>query len=983
MKLSIEQGRAVRAEGAIVGVSAGAGSGKTRVLVERYLYLAVDKGVDPERILAITFTDKAAGQIKERLAAETRRRNLSGIRRQLESAPIGTIHSFCSRVLKEHPVEAGVDPAFRVLAEAETEILRHRTLDLVFEEETDSAGWLDLMLAAGEDALRGAVGSFYGLSRSGWEWSGGKGRVFDHEFKTQFERVSRRFASLYDAQKRAQGLLDFDDLLYFTDRLLADDTPARRAVRDKYRSRFAAILVDEYQDTNLLQDRIVEALKSPGALFIVGDVQQSIYAFRQADPEIFQRRLREAMAPATKASAGRRAGTFHLRRNYRTRPEIIRFVNALFADLTKGSFEPLVPVRKAEPGPAVEVLCVRAEEGLGLDRSRVREARSLAWYIREAVKKKRFKHGDIALLFRSLKKSHLYEKELADAGIPFHVIRPGDFFEKPEVRDLVNFLSLLENPLEDVPLAGVLRSPLVGIGDETLFWLARTAKSARREASLWNAVEKEEGVPEIAEAERGKIRSFLGLLKGLRGQKDSLGLSELVLRALRETDYEARLMTEEGGRQKAANVRKLVDLLERLGRKNVFGIGDLVWHLSRLSEQEIRESEAHLAEERSDSVRLLTVHQAKGLEFPCVIVADMGRQENAKPRGPFLAREDEGLGLNIDKSPDACYQRINEALKLKESAEQDRVLYVALTRARERLVLSGAAGGSSATWMARIVKAMGLEPAAKKTFKWKGLAIGLVPVHDEPPPRPRAKRPLAEDPAFRKALAEPSPARDWESAFRQPEKPYEQTDDTTVSALAARAAEGGRVMEEPDQDDPDAMPADEYGTLFHRVMELLAHSRPARVPESFFRSPFLQPLTDETRARLKKDTLVFWDGPWGAEVRSSKKRYPELPFVYNTGRGLLRGQIDLIYQTKEGEWVLLDYKTGAVTAAHELQLSLYALVFKRLTGEEITRGVLYFSATGETIEFPYAGRDEEAVERRLETLIFQDGSVMNNKKGSS
>ncbi len=1087
------QKEAIETFGKELCVSAGAGSGKTNVLVERFLHAVTKKKIDPERILAITFTEKAANEMKSRLVAECRERGLHDFRRKLETAYISTIHSFCSRLLKENPIEAGVDPFFQVLSAGEAEILMNQTMDRLFEGNSDNTIWLRVLSEFGEEPTRNAIKKFYEMDRAvggadifkprdlspikkktvnqcvglardlegriefqkatesevklktafedlfklpdhgtpeNWEsverllnvkenisrrlqkykeavaeihrlldlWVSLAVEEIGAPIKKEFASFCRQFKVLYDEEKRTRASYDFEDLLVKATELLSGSAIEKKSVREHYRAHFASLLVDEYQDTNPLQDKLIELLKKKDNLFVVGDIQQSIYGFRFADPEMFQRRIL-AQAPTSR----------HLRldENYRSREDILKFINELFKKISDTSmFHPLT-AKKMFPSkktPSVQFLCVlrEKEDGTDLDRARVNEARSIASTIK-AIADSGVRYRDIAVLFRSLSRSYLYEKELMDLSIPYALAKGGGFYEKPEILDFINFLKLIENPHLDVALAGVLRSPLVCLSDDALFWLADSAKRQDRNASLVLGLDQIQTIKQLTAGDRQKLLDFVRLLADLRKQKNSLKLSEVLEKILRETYYDAKVLTRAGGKQKLANILKLVTLAQSMEEKNIVGIQDFVRYAEHLSENEIVEGEAQITSETENSVTLSTIHAAKGLEFPYVIIADMGRQAHAGKKESFAARPGIGFGLK-QKFPktqafikDFTFAELDQILSKKETEEEERLLYVAMTRAQEHLILSGSlvidrASGSvkkNSSWMSRVAQSLSWDPVKQGSGEIDigGVAVGILQVKKTAAPTPAPAKGITALPLF----SDRQDLIDLRKRLEPVLKDYEETEDHTVTDLLLASRSGLPAIEafsvekykEISQDTWETgTPRNEIGTLFHRMMEYTMLRRkkkimPADIPLSMIR--LLRPAEQK---EIKEGVLRFWRGRWGQLAREAKKCYAELPFIYKTQNGILKGQIDLVLQTKAGEWLILDYKTNqivtgqkeALAKEYEIQLSLYAFVFKRLYGEAPKKGVLYFSAIDESFEFEYTPDRLDAFEVKLKDYFLKASS---------
>ena len=988
MKFSEPQKKAFGTFGRDLCVLAGAGSGKTSVLVERFLRAVTEKKIPPADILAITFTDKAAAEMKSRLVHACAERGLDDFRRDIENATLSTIHAFCARLLKENPIESGLDPFFRVLTEGEADILAMKALDTLFEREAGSQAWMEILSEINESAARESIRKCYDLYRA----TGGDESLFqvsgsaeEKARKKEFVRVARSFQSLFDSDKRALSALDFDDLLFQAHRLLSSPSPACRAVRERYRKRFALILVDEYQDVSPLQDALVDLLKSKGNLFIVGDIQQSIYGFRHADPHVFRRR----------SGAAAVSSRMILSENYRSRSSLLGFVNVFFTGIfPESDFLALQAKRSFKTGApvsGVELLCLprdKKEENVPMDVMRVREARRVTAWIEALVwsgfvieddgRRRPVRYGDIAVLFRAAPPARFYEKEFAERGLPYETVKGKGFYEKPEIEDLVNLLKLIENPEEDLALAGVLRSPLVGASDDALYWLAKRAKAASSNEPLYRALEDLDAVSELAEADRTKLSRFKILLDELQGGKDALRIGGILSKALSETDGEAKLLLAADGVRKVANVRKFLETAERFEAGGAVGVGDFTRYLAALSEGERPEPEAKIDSAARDAVVISTIHAVKGLEFPVVVIADMGARPKNKSRGAFLAMPGEGLGQKGDES----YKRIASRLDAAEEAEEWRLLYVAMTRAKEKLLLSGslvlnAKDGDykkEGSWMNRLCAALGTHPARfQSTLDFKGIEVGMV--NPEMPPVP------ARGKAYEETSVDAWPA-DFSAALASridtKFKSYEETHDLSVTDLlellnAGKERDWIREEEKPEsnfsEEEGPTLAANEYGTLFHRFMEHLALKKPARLSKKGYFSRLTLPLIPAESKRLWEDASRFWAGPWGKKVRQAALLHPELPFIYKTPGGLLKGQIDLVMKTAEGRWIILDYKTGAVDAETvRFQLELYWLVFRKLYGELPEKGVLYFSSSGRTVDYTWTEADASRIEEKLNSL---------------
>jgi ATP-dependent helicase/nuclease subunit A len=526
------------------------------------------------------------------------------------------------------------------------------------------------------------------------------------EHGLRLARLAVRARRAYEEAKRARGALDFDDLLIKVRDLLRDHP---EAADDLAGGAAGRVLVDEFQDTDPLQGEILRRLaggaEGDGRLFLVGDFKQSIYRFRGARPRIFED-FRERF-PAE----GRHA----LTENFRSVAGILDFVNALFADTFPGPENALDPGPKTPPRddqPAVEFLWASEVQpdgpkarSVAHDR-RLVEARWLARRLRQRIddgwtvrdrhlgELRKAEPRDIAFLFRAMTDVGPYEAALVAEGFDYHVVGGSGFYLQQEVQDLVNVLSAVEDPLDAVSLAGALRSPFFCLSDEGLFWLSR------RRGDLIDALRSADEVAELSATDRRHACRARDLLGRWRGLKDRLPIAALVDRILDESGYEAALLGEFLGARKRANARKLVRLARRFDQQGDFTLAAFVARLRADLRRPPREAQAATTDEEGTSVRLMSIHQAKGLEFPIVVVPDLNRKPPAP--GGFVAFHPD-LGPLVRPSSDSAeldaadddggrtslgwltYRAIEQQ---EEDAEALRLFYVAATRARDALILS-------------------------------------------------------------------------------------------------------------------------------------------------------------------------------------------------------------------------------------------------------------------------------------------------------
>ena len=524
-------------------------------------------------------------------------------------------------------------------------------------------------------------------------------------------RLAIHAQKAYDRAKRIRGVLDNDDLLALTRQLL---TALDGRAREEVAGSIDLVLVDEFQDTDPVQSAILEAIGGPGLLegklFLVGDFKQSIYRFRGAQPKLFLD-YRERVA-----LEGRKS----LSENFRSVPGILDFVNALFVDKFADPPEPLRPGGNHLPTdlpPAVEFLWPPMVEGPSSDRPDVgkrrreeagRIARHLraridaGWTVRDrkAGGVRRADAGDIAFLFRSLADSSEYEKALVDEGFDFHVVGGSGFYAQQEVLDLVNVLTAIDDPLDAVATVGALRSPFFSLSDDALYWIA-TASKGRPHVGL----DRCDGpfLESLPEADRPRAVRARALFERWRAVKDHLPIASLIERILDDSGYEGALLGESLGDRKRANARKLVRMARSFDEPGGFTLADFVARLRADLREATKETQAATTDEEGAIVRLMSIHQAKGLEFPIVVIPDLDRKR--PPQGGRVAFDaDLGPLVNPGDDPEAAEEDGGEAgsgqslgwtvYRYRERWADDeealRLFYVATTRARDSLVISSA-----------------------------------------------------------------------------------------------------------------------------------------------------------------------------------------------------------------------------------------------------------------------------------------------------
>ncbi|MBV9607773.1 MAG: UvrD-helicase domain-containing protein [Solirubrobacterales bacterium] len=1045
-----------RREGDLL-LAAGAGSGKTSVLVERFVRSVLEDGVEVGAILTITFTEKAAAEMRERIRRRLRELAADDAARATESAFISTIHGFCARLLRAHALAAGLDPAFVVLDAPDAE----RLADAAFDEALEALAPIELIASYTAGGLRTAIVQVHDELRSRGQrhprlpalpprpdlgaarreltdaaaaaaqelgaiaepgakviealarlercpgvivaedpWPGdlyalglpgGNGAALSTEVCARYtealatfraacehrraiavhdllDRLLRRFAERYARAKREVSGLDFEDLELECRELLRTNSE----LRERYRQRFTRIMVDELQDTNQVQLDLIDLL-ARGNLFTVGDAQQSIYGFRHADVELFERRgaaLAEVRARAT------------LDTNFRSRPEILSVINGVFERVLGDRFRPLRAGRDAAPpvqapgAPLVELLVADkgadwAMEGLGAP-WRVAEARALAARLGRLLmgSPPTVAAREVVLLTRATTDLRVYERALEERGIPTYVIGGRGYWAHPQVIDMVSYLEALANPRAEEALFTVLASPMVGVSADALVILASAARGSgsRPPSDPWSVLrEPGDALDGLAPAERDRLATFAEWFAAERRVAARTAVESLIDRGIERTGYDLAVLAMPGGERRLANVRKLMRLArehEAVHGPDLHRFLELVARRARggFGGGEARESEAPVEGEALDAVRLMTIHRAKGLEFGVVCVADLGRGPRWRAELLRVGR-DGRFGLRLAEPGTGRresaleYRTLGEERQAAEALEERRLFYVAMTRARERLILSGAAkleawpdlegnggGGGPIAWIG---------PAVAEQ---DGASVSFVSPEDleAPAPPAPAQPPLSSYPPPPPTPQPPSPpappvaALSYTSLAEYRRCGYRFYVERVLRLPPGPDGHGGRGLEVA----PGLLSATERGTLVHALLEDLDFRRPAVVTETMVATVAARcGLSVAPGGGDAAQIIELVDRFAGGELcrrlgrATGARREEHFRFLLGSAPGILIGGVfDVIAREPGGRTLIVDYKTDRLDGAdpqlladrdYGTQRLVYALAALRAGAEHV------------------------------------------------
>ncbi|MBA3841989.1 MAG: UvrD-helicase domain-containing protein [Actinobacteria bacterium] len=1063
-----QQTRAVEATGEVF-VSAGAGTGKTSVLVERFVRSVCEQGLDVESVLVITYTRKAAGELRARIRSALQLRGRHDLARRLDGAWISTIHGFCSRLLRAHPFAVGLDPRFHELADDQAAVLRGEAFEralagfcasrdperlrllatygaqglrkmLTGVYETLRSAGRDLKLELGEhagvperlaelqSAARGLAADpaatekqlaaanaalALGLNpeqlldlaeiapagERGVELRATRDRLQQAALEELAARDSEllqelldRFAAEYATAKAHESALDFEDLQLLARDLLRDNP----SICETEQLRFRSIMVDEFQDTNRLQCDVIDLLRSGhGAadVFFVGDEFQSIYGFRHADVHVFRER---------RAAAALR---LPLARNYRSRPEVLAAVNHLFSEEFGDGYQPLAASGEFNDpvfGHPVELMVSDKTTYHAADANwREGEARSIARRVRELVDTGAAACGEIVLLFAAGTDAERYEAALRAQGLPTYRATGRGYFGQQQVVDLLSYLRLLHNRYDDEALANVLASPFVGISNDALVLVRRHA--GRR--PLYTGIERSLHEA-LAEGDERLIRAFKQRYERLVAASARLSLERLCEEIVSAHDYDLAVLAQWDGKRRYANLRKLMRLARSYAELRGADIDGFVKFIRDQEAVGAAQLEAVSEEEGADAVRLLTIHAAKGLEFKVVIVADAGRDTAGGPSiDEILVRADGSFGFRVIDPKSGKrkgvfdYEAVREAEKREDRAERLRLYYVAMTRAVDRLIVSGAIDldrpqdrDTPIGWvLERLGAGAEVERAPQEPLELERGDARFVLTVDRWAPLTETHTVEIVDDAGQLALFGELPTAPAPRGYRLPElvppplPPLHRVRQLSYSALALfercsyryyteRVA--GLREERGTVPGSTGLKATEVGDAVHRLLEVVDLRAPA-APDLAQVRTWYPGVTDDELARISRFVAAYCESELARRIATLRGAVPERPFAFEHDGVLLHGRLDVLW--REGTSALvLDYKTNSlaegtpeeiIEADYSLQRLVYALACFRAGAEEVEVVYHFLERTDAVVSTMFERRELPLLESQLSAAI--------------
>ena len=864
--------------------------------------------------------------------------------------------------------------------------------------------------------------------------------------------VTERFIDAFAARKQDKNLVDFSDLEHFAlEILVEEETGEPTETAKEFQNAYEEIMIDEYQDSNYVQETILRAISrevvGQNNLFMVGDVKQSIYRFRLARPELFMEKF--DTYETTDAPCQR----IDLHKNFRSRDTVLTFTNDIFYQIMKRNLggvdytdeEALYcgadyPAGEKEDAFDSEILLTTTqelEEGTKQQISKQElEAKMIADRIRKMVGKeevvdeetgefRKVRYGDIVILLRSLSEwADLFAEVLNANGIPAHTVSRTGYFSTLEIRTVLNYLRILDNPRQDIPLAAVLKSPMAGLSDEQLARLRLLAEDKPYHQCVKMFLEAEEKLTEkestADEDMRAKLKRFSETYKKLRRQTMDIPMHELLQKVLKETGYARYASALPAGRQRLANLHMLSEKAIAYEKTSYHGLYHFIRYIDELQKYDVDFGEAELVGENEDAVNIMSIHKSKGLEFPVCFVSGMGKSFNKQDsRSKMILHPNLGVGLDIIeedrriKVPAFFKKVIARQTELESLGEELRVLYVAFTRAKEKLIITGCIKDEEMLQQIREIycgsnrRALNFKeraeaktflewilPAAAASGSWDKVSY-VTPwsmLEDE------AAQQITEHVSLRQRVQQAEKVSDtlYEKIKEQLSYQYPHQDAIhlvtkySVSELKHRAMRELAAKEEEDvtpkfleevstpyvpafmEGKAEVNQGALRGTAMHRLMECYDFTKMPDCSDEFAENIKKQltglvqmgKVSEDMQKLIRIPSVeLFLKSQLAPRMKAAAMRddlFREKPFVMGNHEMeeemvLIQGIIDVFWVEEDGI-VLLDYKTDRVDSATRLrdmykeQLDLYAEALERIFPLPVKEKYLYSFRLNQAIE---------------------------------
>ena len=833
------------------------------------------------------------------------------------------------------------------------------------------------------------------------------------------------FGKKFSKRKKEKNIADFSDIEHFALKILLDENGMPTEIAKKYQEKFEEIAIDEYQDSNLVQEYILTSVSKGNNIFMVGDVKQSIYKFRQARPDLFLSKYKTYKLKSENPKEGLKIQLF---KNFRSRKEVLDFSNIIFENIMSEKLGELEYTQEEylnlgaeykETGEnlkaEINVLNIKdadeeIEDSDEEEKERAEdielEARFVANRIKQLIdgkfqiydakkgEKRNIKYKDIVILLRATRESApIFEKEIIKLGMPVFSDSSTEYLESLEIQTMMSLLKIIDNPLQEIPLVAVMRSIIGGFTDNELVQIRLSDKYD----NFYNCILKSK--KDVEKETREKIEKFLNNLEKWRKEQEYLSLDELIWKIYNDTGYYDCVGLMPNGIQRQANLKILFERAKQCEAMSFKGLFNFINYIEKVKTSSKDMDSAKIIGENEDVIRIMSIHKSKGLEFPVVFLSGTGKLINMQDiNNKILLHPEIGIGVKyIDYDRQIEYdtlskQAMKEKIRNETISEEMRVLYVALTRAKEKIIVTGYSNANKAHELAELVfKYKKINPMILKKYKSYLDWIRIVYEYN------KAKmQELAEIKEFSKSEVielckktseqneedlnieiEESAIQNLKEILKILQNKY-QYEASTVIPTKTSVTEIKRIMQNENEsevklempkpkflqsDEETSIAGAEKGTLIHLCLQKLnLHKREYKLDEI---KDLIQELVDKKIITLKEAEAInkwkifnfaksnIWKEMCEAKlVEREKPFYTNIPAkqIYGTDTEesiLVQGIIDLYYINQKDELVLVDYKTDYVENQDELitkyktQLDLYKTALEEALNKKVSKIYIY------------------------------------------
>lgn len=843
-----------------------------------------------------------------------------------------------------------------------------------------------------------------------------------YDLFTTFLKLQQRSAVLFSQIKLDQGVLDFEDLQLFTLKLLQENED----IRQKLQARFRYIMVDEFQDTNPVQWRIVQLLSlinqrmATDQLFIVGDPKQSIYGFRDADIRIFKNVVQSISHNAGHMFGETYEGNITFRESFRFLPKVNAFINHFFSTILQAdsdspfevSFEPLQAERKLPDKGAISLTVLDEEnpqqsetEFIALKIKELINSQAAVYEIINGEEKSRpARCGDIAILIRDRSALSDIEFALREQNIPFKTVGGIGFWQRQEIYDIYHALRFLSNPADDLALVAILRSRLFLLPDSVLFFMSDNKGSGYLEKLRLLSDDDR-----LNAEEKLGVKNACILINNWLKLRERITLSELIDLVINDTRLFAVLNAEFSGEQRTANLQKVIELADSFDQSGPGGMYSFLSIIDDLINREVTEGEAFLALDDKDSVKIMTIHVSKGLEFPIVFTPFLNKQMRG-PSGDVMLDHELGLAVtfksddentNSSSNENTLYRLLRIRQMQKDLAEEKRIFYVAVSRARDYLFMSAtvkkqsAKANSKFSWLNDCLVRQAKSPYFDDVLTFEEFELITATQYEK---RGQGNNSSQATRKLLEQLANDKKVSPYQGNINVVEPVKGQTYSRTFSATALMT-----FIRNPDEyyhhyhlgffegdykqtlieksDDIDSLLK---GKIVHRFLEII--NKDSQNPSSILEKILFdfEIYDTDIKNQLNTELLAVYhkmqESPQGRKILSAKEYKNEISLTMQLGSDFFTGTIDRLQKNDDNEWEIYDYKTNRITQdqlqntaeEYDIQIKSYALLLAHFAPLQKSYVIsFYFLSVDSFFQKPFSKDDINSIKQEFLGIVNQ------------